>query len=69
MEIIHGYKGLASLAVHGGRIADLSLLIQMGHTFLEEYPDDVPRQILHRLIFFGQDAVSAEDMESGMPPR
>jgi hypothetical protein len=31
-------------------------------------PDDVPRQVLHRFLFFRLDTVPAEDMKSGMPP-
>jgi hypothetical protein len=48
-----------------GRTQGCSLL----HSFLGKgCPDDVPRQVLHRFLFFLLDAVPTEDMESGMSP-
>ena len=52
-----------------GCIEDFSLPIAVQHSFLKEgRPDDLPRQVLHRFLMFRLDAVSAEDMEAGIPP-
>ena len=51
------------------RIDDGSLVGEILHPFLGEgCPDDVPSQILNRVVFLRLDTVPAEDMESGMPP-
>jgi len=64
----HRRKNLCGLPVFG-RIDNLSLLIQIVHALLgERGPDDVARQVLHSRIIIGRYAVSAEDVEAGMPP-
>jgi len=61
-------QALCGLPVFG-RIDNLSLLLQIVHALLRERgPDDVAGQVLHVRIIFWRYAVSAEDVESGMPP-
>jgi hypothetical protein len=51
------------------RIDDRSFISEILHPFLGKgCPDDVPRQVLHGLLFFRLDAVPAEDMESSDRP-
>jgi len=64
----HRGEALCGLSVFG-RIDNLSLLLQIVHALLgERGPDDIAGQIFHSRIIIGRYAVSAEDVESGMPP-
>jgi hypothetical protein len=67
-EPIRGVEDLPAFTVLR-RIDDDPFISEILHPFRGEgCPDDLPRQALHRFVFFWPDAVPAEDMESGMPP-
>lgn len=61
-------KNLCGLPVFG-RIDDLSLRIQVLHSFLgKRRPDDVAGEIFHGRFVIRRNTVSAKDIESRVPP-